>query len=114
MLYGRLGVQRSSAIEFFPAGLELGTVAVIVLVETMPAGSLFFWLGGLLHGGGANVASDWRYGIILTYSLGWLRQEENQYLNVPPHTLNELTPELKKLAGFGMYHALGFVDPTVR
>ena len=42
----------------------------------MPAGSLFFWLGGTLHGGGANTSSDWRYGVILTYSLGWVRQEE--------------------------------------
>ena len=33
----------------------------------MPAGSLFFWLGGTLHGGGANTSSDWRYGLILTY-----------------------------------------------
>ena len=26
----------------------------------MPAGSLFFWLGGTLHGGGANTSTDWR------------------------------------------------------
>lgn len=79
----------------------------------MPAGSVFFWLGGTLHGGGANVANDWRYGIILTYSLGWLRQEENQYLDVPPHVIDELTPELKRLAGFDMYRALGFSDQSI-
>ena len=76
----------------------------------MPAGSVFFWLGGTLHGAGANVSNDWRYGIILTYSLGWLRQEENQYLDVPRRVLDELTPELQKLAGFDMYRGLGFSD----
>ena len=43
----------------------------------IPAGSLFFWLGGTLHGAGANTSLDWRHGVILTYSLGWVRQEEN-------------------------------------
>jgi len=80
----------------------------------MPAGSVLFWSGGLLHGAGANVGEDWRYGIILTYSLGWVRQEENQYLNVPKARLAELTPEMRKLIGFDMYDALGFYDPGVR
>jgi ectoine hydroxylase-related dioxygenase (phytanoyl-CoA dioxygenase family) len=79
----------------------------------MPAGSLFFWLGGTLHAGGANTSSDWRYGVILTYSLGWVRQEENQYLNVPKQVLDTLTPEQKRIAGFDMYRALGFYDPRI-
>jgi ectoine hydroxylase-related dioxygenase (phytanoyl-CoA dioxygenase family) len=65
------------------------------------------------HGAGANTANDWRYGVILTYSVGWVRQEENQYLNVTPGRLTELSPELKQIAGFDMYHALGFHDPSV-
>ncbi|MEK9589100.1 MAG: phytanoyl-CoA dioxygenase family protein, partial [Gammaproteobacteria bacterium] len=49
-----------------------------VVRAEMVAGSVLFWLGGTLHGGGANTtANDWRYGLILTYNLGWLRQEEN-------------------------------------
>jgi hypothetical protein len=33
---------------------------------------------------GANVTEgDWRYGIIFTYSLGWLRQDENQFSQRP-------------------------------
>jgi ectoine hydroxylase-related dioxygenase (phytanoyl-CoA dioxygenase family) len=80
----------------------------------MPAGSVLFWLGGTLHGAGANTSSDWRYGVILTYSLGWLRQEENQYLDVPPQVAERLKPELRKLIGYEMYQALGFHDPRVR
>ncbi|MEM1435920.1 MAG: phytanoyl-CoA dioxygenase family protein [Pseudomonadota bacterium] len=79
----------------------------------MPAGSVLYWMGGLLHGAGANIARDWRYGVILTYSLGWVRQEENQYLDVPKDRLAELSPELRQLIGFDMYSALGFYDPSL-
>ncbi len=85
-----------------------------IIAAEMPAGSVLYWLGGTLHGAGANVADDWRYGIILTYSLGWLRQEENQYLDVPPEVAQRLAPELRDLIGYKMYRALGFsTDRTV-
>lgn len=84
-----------------------------IVSAEMPAGSVLFWSGGLLHGAGANSSQDWRYGVILTYSLGWVRQEENQYLNIPPARLAELSPETKRLVGFEMYDALGFFDPDV-
>ena len=74
----------------------------------MPAGSVLYWLGGTLHGAGANTSSDWRYGVILTYSLGWLRQEENQYLDVPPDMAKDLSPRLRDLIGYKTYRALGF------
>jgi len=51
--------------------------------------------------------------VILTYSAGWVRQEENQYLDVPPERLAGLSPEVKRIVGFEMYHALGFHDPSV-
>lgn len=85
-----------------------------IVSAEMPAGSVLYWLGGLLHGAGANTATDWRYGVILTYSLGWVRQEENQYLDVPKARLKELTPEEKQMAGFNMYRALGFFDPSIK
>ncbi len=85
-----------------------------VVPGEMPAGSVLFWLGSTLHGAGANTSQEWRYGVILTYSLGWVRQEENQYLDVPPERLAELSPELKQLVGFDMYRALGFHDRSVR
>ena len=79
-----------------------------VAATEMPAGSVLYWLGGTLHGGGANRSNDWRYGVILTYSLGWLRQEENQYLDIPPEVLATLTPELQALTGHVMHGGLGF------
>ncbi len=74
----------------------------------MPAGSVLLWMGGTLHGAGANMSGDWRNGVILTYSLGWVRQEENQYLNVPRERMAELSPEVRRIVGFDMYAALGF------
>ena len=70
--------------------------------------------GGTLHGAGANTAQDWRYGVILTYSVGWVRQEENQYLNIPPKRLAELSPEIRQITGFDMYRGLGFYDHSAR
>ena len=40
----------------------------------MPAGSVLIWMSGTLHGAGANRSDTWRYGVFLSYSLGWLRQ----------------------------------------
>jgi len=82
-----------------------------VVSGEMPAGSVLYWLGGLLHGAGANTSNDWRYGVILTYSLGWLRQEENQYLDVPVEMARNLSPELRDMIGYKMYRALGFSMP---
>lgn len=84
-----------------------------ILSAEMPAGSVLFWLGGTLHGAGANTSESWRYGVILTYSLGWLRQEENQYLDVPPQVAARMPSELRDMLGFKMHRALGFYDPAV-
>ena len=70
-------------------------------------------MGGTLHGAGANVSQDWRYGVILTYSLPWLRQEENQYLDIPRDVLASLSPQMRVMIGHTMHGALGFHDPSV-
>ncbi len=90
--------------------------AEIVRAE-MPAGSVLFWLGGTLHGGGANVTEDdWRYGIVLTYTLDWLRQEENQHLSMPFAEASALPEAVRTRLGFAMDYGdggLGFYDPSV-
>ena len=82
-----------------------------IISAEMPAGSVLYWSGGLLHGAGANSTEDWRYGVILTYSLGWVRQEENQYLHMSQKQLAQLSPEVRRMIGFDMYGALGFYEP---
>lgn len=81
-----------------------------VVSAEMEAGSVLFWLGGVLHGAGANRSDDWRHGVFLSYSLGWLRQEENQFLDVPPVLAATLDPELRVLVGYTMHGGLGFWD----
>lgn len=77
----------------------------------MPAGSVVFYTGSLYHGAGANQSTATRQGLNLTYALGWLRQEENQYLSVPLDIARTLPEPLLKLIGYarGAY-ALGYVD----
>ena len=79
----------------------------------MPAGSVLYWMGGTLHGAGANVSDTWRFGVILTYSVGWVRQEENQYLSIAPETVGKLSPALQALTGREAHDALGVFDPRV-
>lgn len=84
-----------------------------ILNAEMPAGSVLLWAGGTLHAAAANVSEDWRYGIILSYGLGWLRQEENMFLDAPPEVAANLPSELRDLLGFKMHGSLGFFDPTL-
>src|SRR5882672_11807977 len=77
----------------------------------MPAGSVLFYTGALYHGAGANRSRDVRCGLNVTYSVSWLRQEENQYLSVPAEIARTLPDDLLRLMGYrrGAY-ALGYVD----
>ena len=87
-----------------------------VVRAEMPAGSVLVWLGGTLHGAGANVTENsWRRGIILTYALGWLRQEENQHVSMPLAEALALPQDVQSRIGFGMDYenSLGFYDPSV-
>ena len=49
----------------------------------------------------------------LLYNLGWLRQEENQYLSIAPETVGTLSPELQALTGREAHGSLGIFDPRV-
>ena len=67
---------------------------------TMPKGSLLLYLGSVLHGGGANDTDAPRMGLINTYSLGWLRQEENHYLAIPREVADSYPERIRKLMGY--------------
>lgn len=81
-----------------------------IAIAAMDAGSVLVWLGGTLHGAGANVSDDWRYGVILTYSVGWVRQEENQALAVPDQVARELPKDLLDMIGHTTNGLLGISD----
>ena len=77
----------------------------------MSAGSVLLYTGSTLHGPGANHSNASRGGLALHYALGWLRQEENQYLVMPPEEAAKLPKRLQELMGYDLGTVmLGFVD----
>jgi ectoine hydroxylase-related dioxygenase (phytanoyl-CoA dioxygenase family) len=77
----------------------------------MEQGSVLLYTGSVYHGGGANRSRLHRLGMNIGYSLGWLRQEENQYLSCPPEVARTLPEGLLRLMGYqrGAF-GLGYVD----
>ena len=80
----------------------------------MAAGSVLVYSGSVIHGGGENRSDAPRWGLNITYTLGWLRTEENQYLSCPPEIARDLAPDLQELLGYTMgSYALGYYsDPA--
>jgi len=79
----------------------------------MQAGSVLFYTGSLYHGGGANRSQQTRMGVNITYAVGFLRQEENQYLSVPAEIAKTLDEDLLRLMGYSLgAYALGYMDDT--
>ncbi|CUW48071.1 phytanoyl-CoA dioxygenase family protein [Novacetimonas hansenii] len=82
--------------------------------EAIPAvmrrGSALFYTGKVWHGAGANISDKIRQAINITYAVGWVRQEENQYLTTPLEIAKTLPDDLLKLMGYqtGCF-ALGYV-----
>lgn len=91
----------------------------------MPKGSAIFYTGSAMHSGGANVTkNEWRIGmhgllihvsrirmrritdrwtlLTVSFACGWLRQEENQYLSVPPEIARTLDPAVQELLGYSL------------
>ena len=88
-----------------------------VHADTVPAemacGSVLIYTGSVFHGGGANQTDRSRTAVNIDYCLGWLRQEENQYLSCPPEVARELPIELAKLIGYSRAaFALGYFGDT--
>ena len=75
--------------------------------SVMPKGSALFYLGSAWHGAGENRSNESRVGLINTYSLGWLRQEVNQYLNVPVELVRGLDERMRRLFGYSSHYNPG-------
>jgi ectoine hydroxylase-related dioxygenase (phytanoyl-CoA dioxygenase family) len=74
---------------------------------SMPAGSAVIYLGSTLHGAGTNATRDeWRPGLHISYTLGWLRTEENNYLAVPPAIASTLPRAAQEVLGYAVHDAI--------
>ncbi len=86
------------------------TQGVVGAQAEMSRGSVLFYEGKVLHGAGANRSAGVRRGVNITYAVGWVRQEENQYLACPPEIARTLDDDLLRMMGYtqGAF-ALGYV-----
>ena len=86
-------------------------MATDTLPATMPRGSVVLYLGSTVHGGGANTTDATRFAVNIDYVLGWLRQEENQYLSYTLDEVRTFPERIQRLLGYeiGAY-ALGYID----
>jgi ectoine hydroxylase-related dioxygenase (phytanoyl-CoA dioxygenase family) len=83
--------------------------------ESIPAemskGSVLVWNGALWHGGGANRSDQRRVGLAMNYCAGFIRQQENQQLGIPPEIARGFSKRLQRLVGYGVYRGLiGHID----
>jgi len=67
----------------------------------MPAGSVLIYDAALIHGAGKCVTGE-RTGLSLQYKVGWLRQEENQYLATPLEFAKTLPESMQRLIGYDL------------
>jgi ectoine hydroxylase-related dioxygenase (phytanoyl-CoA dioxygenase family) len=72
----------------------------------MPAGSAVVYLGGTIHAGGANATDVARRGAHLSYCLGWLRTEENNYLSIPPSIAATLPRQAQEVLGYSVHDSI--------
>src|SRR3546814_19097554 len=69
-----------------------------VVAECQP-GSAICFLGSTAHGAGANITGDVRRGIVIGYSLGWLKPYQNLWLAYPPDVALTFSLALPAFAG---------------
>jgi ectoine hydroxylase-related dioxygenase (phytanoyl-CoA dioxygenase family) len=72
-----------------------------VCQAVMPAGSGTLYTGRVLHGAGANTTADqFRYGLHVSYVLGWLTPEEAGPLGATWDDVRHLSPRAQRLLGW--------------
>ena len=88
-----------------------------IQIAEMSKGAVALYVGGVMHAGGTNNTKAWRPGIHLSYTMGWLRTEENLCLSIPPSEAKDYSDEVLELIGYKYYDSideaggfLGLVD----
>ncbi len=96
--------EANGATRIVPGSHRLGNREELDDKDTVPAemskGSLLLYTGSLYHGGGANQSNQWRAGLSLQHSVGWLTQSTNQFLECPPSEVVDWSDELLRFIGY--------------
>ena len=92
-----------------PPGLVRGAEASPdeIAYAEMPAGSGLIYSGKVIHGAGGNTTENWRYGMHVSFVVGWLRPEEASPLAVDRDRAASLPERARELLGWGSYHSEG-------
>jgi ectoine hydroxylase-related dioxygenase (phytanoyl-CoA dioxygenase family) len=94
-----------------PPTQSVDELEAMTIKALMPAGSVMFYVGSLVHGGGANHTDQPRLGVILEFVVSWLRPQENHVIAVPHDVAKELPERLQELLGYNVHPPfLGYVD----
>jgi hypothetical protein len=73
------------------------------VVAACEPGSAICFLGSTAHGAGSNLSAEVRRGLVIGYSLGWLKPYENPWLAYPPDVARTFDPALAALAGYAQH-----------
>lgn len=79
------------------------------LCAEMTRGSVLLFSSKLYHGGGENRSNRIRRMIDIGFSVGWVRQVENQYLSCPIEVARTLPEDLQKIMGYESTGGYGFI-----
>ena len=92
-----------------PPGLVRGaeTSPDEIAYAEMPAGSGLIYSGKVIHGAGGNTTENWRYGMHVSFVVGWLRPEEASPLAVARDRAASLPARARELLGWGSDHSEG-------
>jgi len=116
-------VQLASVIALVDFSAEIGATVVVpgshrwergrdpqpeeLACAEMPAGSAVLYLGSTIHAGGRNATADrWRRGMHMSFVVGWLRTEDNNYLSTPPDVARALPRRSQELLGYVAHDAI--------
>jgi ectoine hydroxylase-related dioxygenase (phytanoyl-CoA dioxygenase family) len=106
---GATVVQPGSQV--LPAGVRRGDADTdgdfATAYAEMPAGAGMIYTGKVVHGAGANNSDRWRYGMHVSFVLGYLRPEEASPLMVDRERAAALPPRARELLGWSSYHSDG-------
>ena len=75
----------------------------------MTKGSVVLWLSRTLHGTARSINGKRRTGYFASYIADWFRQEENQYISVPPEVAETYSERARQIIGYCCSDSLGWV-----
>lgn len=74
----------------------------------MKKGSVVLWLSRTLHGAAKSTADENRTGYFASYIADWFRQEENQYIVVPPEVARTYSTPARQIIGYRSSPSVGW------